>query len=84
MLLSAIVRAQIDPLVIVDRFSEESRERWDADRTTSQETHPAEYLYVRDLADLFLGLSRIAENAGSRSPKMSVVPGAWVGFCDGT
>lgn len=56
MLLSAIVRAQIDPLVIVDRFSEESRERWDADRTTSQETHPAEYLYVRDLADLFLGL----------------------------
>jgi hypothetical protein len=29
-------------------------------------------------------LSRIAENAGSRSPKMSVVPGAWVGFCDGT
>ena len=64
MLITAIVRKEVDPHVIVDRLAGDSRERWDADFTNDNETDPAEYLYLRDLAELFLQLPQAATDAG--------------------
>ncbi len=56
MLLAQIVREHAAPSAVLDRLSGDSRERWDADLGAGTETDPAEYLYLRDLAELFLSL----------------------------
>lgn len=64
MLITAIVRREVDAKVIVDRLAGDSRERWDADFKSDNETDPAEYLYLRDLAELFLELPQATTDAG--------------------
>ncbi len=56
MLLAKIVRDHAAQSVVLDRLTGDSRERWDTDVSVGTETDPAEYLYLRDLAELFLSL----------------------------
>jgi len=56
MLLAKIVHELAAPSAVLDRLSGDSRERWDADVSAGSETDPGEYLYLRDLAELFLSL----------------------------
>jgi hypothetical protein len=56
MLLAQIVTERVDRVLIVERLKSDSRERWEFDVITNGETNPAEYLYLRDLAELFESL----------------------------
>jgi hypothetical protein len=62
--LAQIVTERVDPDVILDRLEPESRERWEFDLVTNGETNPAEYLYLRDLAELFEGLPEATPEGG--------------------
>lgn len=56
MLLAQIVRERVSSSSVVARLQGESRERWEADLAGDNETDPSEYLYLRDLAELFMEL----------------------------
>lgn len=56
MLLAQIVRERTSSSSVVARLQGDSRERWEADLAGDHETDPSEYLYLRDLAELFMEL----------------------------
>jgi hypothetical protein len=53
MLLSELVRVSIPEELVVLRISEDTRDRWKEARSRNSETHAVEYLYLKDLAELF-------------------------------
>lgn len=57
MLLAQIVRERVGSSSIVARLHGDSQERWEADLAGDHETDPSEYLYLRDLGELFMELS---------------------------
>lgn len=57
MLLAQIVRERVSSSSVVARLQGDSRKRWEADLAGDHETDPTEYLYLRDLAELFAELS---------------------------
>lgn len=56
MLLAMIVRERVSSSSVVARLQGQSLERWEADLAGDHETDPSEYLYLRDLAELFMEL----------------------------
>lgn len=65
MLLAQIITDRVDRSTILARLREDSRERWQLDVAVNGETNPAEYLYLQDLAELFLSLPEATDREGS-------------------
>jgi len=61
MLLAEIVRRSVTEDFVASRIRGEAREAWDSARDGNAEADPIEYLYLQDLAELFLEVHETAE-----------------------
>lgn len=66
LLLAEAVRTAVHPDVVLARVHGDVRARWEAAYAANSETSPVEYLYLQDLAELFLSHSAEGASPGAR------------------